>query len=828
MINYILEVSFCWSIFYLAYYFLFGKETFFHVNRGYLLTTLIVGLLLPVFDFSLPNFGAEEELSLGEYLTPITTGLTSVEEVVGVTITASALEPGLNLWTVLQWVYWLGVIFFSLRFLIGVSQIVREYRQAKIESKGSYQLVRTQTIHLPFSFFSCLFWSDQVDYNEVDKAKILDHELAHIRQGHSFDVVLLEILSIFLWCSPLIHLYNNELRNLHEYLADAAVLATTKTKQYGQLLLRQSQSGMQLAVANNFIHSQLKKRIKMMTKNKSSKLAYLKYSLSIPLLVLLMSVFAQKISIAQSLSELNEKPEAVVEVPTEIDGDPIYKVVHEMPRFPGCEEEESLALKKKCATQKMLMFIYSNIRYPKEARQLNIEGTCVVRFVVGEQGKILEPQLVRTLGGGIGEECLRVVNLMNEQHKRWTPGKLENGKAVKVYFNLPVKFQLESSGPTKKEEKEELATEDEVIFKVVEEMPKFPGCEAIEGDQAKQDCANKKMLEFIYANVKYPEEALKKGVEGVNVVRFIVDETGNITEPTVVRDIGSGTGEEVIRIVKLMQALPEKWTPGRQKGKAVKVYFNLPVKFKLDGGVKKQNENVAAATTPIVAKEKNVFKSVQEMPRFPGSEKVKNKQQRELAAQKKLLEFVYKNLTYPAAAKEEGVEGTVVVNFTVDKNGTIINPKILRKIGSGCEEAVLAMIDKMPTWIPGKKDGKAVNVAYNLPVKFKLPAQEELVTIVAIGNEATKDKKVATLALEDFKTFPNPSRGKINLQFKGAATPTTLQIVDATGKSIFEESLTRFEGVYQKEIDLSKAAKGTYNIVISQGAKAFVKSIVLQ
>ncbi len=816
MINYILEVSFCWSIFYLAYYFLFGKETFFHVNRGYLLTTLIVGLLLPVFNFSLPSFGAQQELSLGEYLTPITTGLTSVEEVVGVTITASALEPGLNLWTVLQWVYWLGVIFFGLRFLIGISQIIREYRRATIESKGNYRLVRTQAIHVPFSFFSCLFWSDQVDYNEIDKAKILDHELAHIRQGHSFDVMLTEVLSIFLWCSPLIHLYNNELRNLHEYLADAAVLATTKTKQYGQLLLRQSQSGMQVAVANNFIHSQLKKRIKMMTKNKSSKLAYLKYSLSIPLLVLLMSIFAQKISIAQSLSELNEKSDVATVAPTEMDGDPIYKVVHEMPRFPGCEEEGSLALKQKCATQKMLMFIYSNIRYPKEARQSNIEGTCVVRFVVDEQGKILQPQTVRTLGGGIGEECLRVINLMNEQNKRWTPGKLENGKAVKVYFNLPVKFQLESSGPTKKEaaEKEELAGNEDVIFKVVEEMPKFPGCAEMEEGQAKQDCANQKMLEFIYANVKYPAEALKKGVEGINVVRFVVDEMGNITEPTMLRDIGSGTGEEVIRIVKLMQTLPEKWTPGKQKGKAVKVYFNLPVKFKLEGPAEKQAENVS--------------KSVVEMPRFPGSENIENKEERVLAAQKKLLQFVYKNLTYPATAKEAGVEGTVVVNFIVDANGIITKPKVLRKIGSGCEEAVLAMIDKMPTWIPGQQDGKAVSVAYNLPVKFKLPTSEELVTIVATGNESAKDKKGTTLALENFKTFPNPSQGKINLQFKGTATATNVQIVDATGKTVFEESLTRFEGVYQKEIDLSKAAKGTYSIVISQGAKTFVKSIVLQ
>ena len=108
-------------------------------------------------------------------------------------------------------------------------------------------------------------------------------------------------------------------------------------------------------------------------------------------------------------------------------------------------------------------------------------------------------------------------------------------------------------------------------------MPKFPGCEN-EGDEAaKKACAQKKMLEFIYGNIKYPSIARENGVEGTVVVRFVIDKTGAITAPEIVRDIGAGCGAEALRIVQMMP----KWNAGKQRGRPVKVQFNLPVKFKL-------------------------------------------------------------------------------------------------------------------------------------------------------------------------------------------------------------------------------------------------------
>lgn len=120
----------------------------------------------------------------------------------------------------------------------------------------------------------------------------------------------------------------------------------------------------------------------------------------------------------------------------------------------------------------------------------------------------------------------------------------------------------------------------EEIFKVVEQMPRFAGCEDLAGSDAeKKTCAEKKMLEFVYEHIKYPNVARENGIEGMVVIQFVVASDGAIQDARIVRDIGGQCGEEALRIVKMMP----KWIPGRQRGKPVKVLFNLPVKFELKG-----------------------------------------------------------------------------------------------------------------------------------------------------------------------------------------------------------------------------------------------------
>ena len=113
-----------------------------------------------------------------------------------------------------------------------------------------------------------------------------------------------------------------------------------------------------------------------------------------------------------------------------------------MPRFPGCEDEADKAAKKACADKKMLEYIYKNIKYPAIARENGVEGMVVVQFVVEKDGTVTDAKVVRDIGAQCGQEALRVVNLMNNEGIRWTPGK-QRGRPVRVQFNLPVRFKLE-------------------------------------------------------------------------------------------------------------------------------------------------------------------------------------------------------------------------------------------------------------------------------------------------------------------------------------------------------------------------------------------------
>jgi protein TonB len=121
------------------------------------------------------------------------------------------------------------------------------------------------------------------------------------------------------------------------------------------------------------------------------------------------------------------------------------------------------------------------------------------------------------------------------------------------------------------------------IIKIAEQMPRFPGCEEMGGtNKEKEECAKKKLLEYIYSKLKYPPWARENRVEGTAVVSFVVDIDGSIVNIELLRDPGGGIGEAAIKTVESMNSMPEKWTPGKQNGRKVKVLYTLPVRFRLE------------------------------------------------------------------------------------------------------------------------------------------------------------------------------------------------------------------------------------------------------
>ncbi|MEM1120675.1 MAG: TonB family protein, partial [Bacteroidota bacterium] len=602
-------------LFYTIYSLLLSKETFFTINRWYLLSTLILGLLIPVFTVDFITFFDPKPTSGVVYLAE---GFSELEVVIQDSV-EQAQTVDYSWLTLVQLIYLLGLGVAFYKLLYGFRQIYALYRAGSIIKKGKYNLVLTNTPHLPFSFFNYLFWNKDTVLEEQDSGKILSHELAHINQWHSLDVLFLEFLSILLWFSPPIYWYKKSLRTVHEYLADAYVLRNTKKKQYGHLLIRQVQSGMQISLANNFIHSQLKQRIKMMTRNKSRRKQLMRYLPVLPLLLLMVLVFANK-KVQQNLETTTAKATLAVAEVFENDTPPI---------FPGGEKA-------------MLGLIYKNIRYPAKARKKGIYGTTKLQFVVEKDGTINSPQIVGEIGGGIEADILRVFQLMQDLPDRWAPATV-NGEAVRTTFELPFNFRLEgyeSNGETIIREKSitkkglwitvtglyadapvksepylkkfyetnkvpPQEKDEEPVYKVVEQMPRFPGCDGGYSAELKE-CGDQKMLDYIYANVKYPKAAREAGIQGTVVIRFIIKKDGSIDAAEIVRNVGAGTGEEALRVVNLMKEQDIKWIAGKQDGEAVNVYFNLPIKFKLTDDkknqVKDKEHSMAGITTNLAIK----------------------------------------------------------------------------------------------------------------------------------------------------------------------------------------------------------------------------------
>lgn len=312
----------------------------------------------------------------------------------------------------------------------------------------------------------------------------------------------------------------------------------------------------------------------------------------------------------------------------------IFKVVEESPRFPGCESLSSMDEKKKCAAEKMLQYLYQNIRYPDQARKDSIQGRAVITFVIEKDGRITDAEIVRDLGGGCGAEALRVINLMNSMPEKWIPGK-QGGKSVAVQFNIPIAFKLsgnsssnlspsansfDKNGPSVATSQLILKSKTgQEIFKVVEEAPRFPGCENLVDIDAKKKCADEKMLQFLYQNIKYPLEAKEKGIQGRVVIGFVIEADGTVGESAIVKEIGGGCGAEALRVINLMNTLHEKWIPGKQRGNAVAVQYNIPMAFKLENGsmpapkesTEKEITKVLVTAAPPDNQKRDVVKSME-------------------------------------------------------------------------------------------------------------------------------------------------------------------------------------------------------------------------
>lgn len=449
---YILKSSVCLAAFYLFYRLLMARETFHRFNRFALLGILLLSCLLPLIEVNVKQEPEVRQtmLTLGQLLM-----MADAES----SATVGAVEEATVTWVQMALLAYLsGILFFAFRNACSLMRLLMLLKSGSRQHVDCYLPGRREHVTLivhnkevaPFSWMKYIVISRK-DLEENGR-EILIHELAHIRNRHSLDLLVADVCVFFQWFNPASWLMKQELQNIHEYEADEAVIEEgVDAKQYQLLLIKKAVGTRLYSMANSFNHSKLKKRITMMLKEKSSPWACLKYLYVLPVAAVAVTAFARpevsekveeisavkvndlaaivETKVAESVGDTT-KPAGVTYVPVEVNeklkGTPVLTVVEQMPAYPG-------------GMAALMEYFKENMRYPASAKERGLQGRVTVQFVVDKDGSIKEPKVIRSIDQELDEEALRLVKSMS----KWEPGR-QNGEPVAVKFAVPVPFKLDA------------------------------------------------------------------------------------------------------------------------------------------------------------------------------------------------------------------------------------------------------------------------------------------------------------------------------------------------------------------------------------------------
>ena len=456
---YILKSSVCLAIFYLFYRLLLARETFHRFNRFSLLGILLLSCLLPLVEVSV-----KQETEVHQTMLTLEQ-LLMMADAVNATEAGARAETATVTWIqVALLVYLAGIVFFAFRNVYSLVRLLMLLKSGKKEDIGSYLPGRKERVTLivhncdiaPFSWMGYIVISRK-DLEENGR-EILIHELAHIHNRHSWDLLVADVCIFFQWFNPASWLLKQELQNIHEFEADETVIKEgVDAKQYQLLLIKKAVGTRLYSMANSFNHSKLKKRITMMLKEKSSPWARLKYLYVLPVAAIAVTAFARP-EISETAEEISAVKvndlTAIVEakaiksteesvqistvsqdtvkvnyVPTEVSrklqGTAVFEVVEEMPEFPG-------------GVDAMMEYLQKELRYPESAKEKGIQGRVTVQFIIDKEGNVTNSKVTRSVDKDMDAEAIRLVKAM----PKWKPG-MQKGKAVAVKYTVPVVFRLE-------------------------------------------------------------------------------------------------------------------------------------------------------------------------------------------------------------------------------------------------------------------------------------------------------------------------------------------------------------------------------------------------
>ncbi|MCX6318242.1 MAG: energy transducer TonB [Bacteroidetes bacterium] len=538
------------------YHFALRNNKFHQYNRFYLLAATVISLVIPFLNIPFYFTAEEKESSFLLQTITVISPATSAPGDVPV-YTPSQESSGLSLSSIVWYSYLLVIALLLFRFLFSLLQIRRIIRKYPSEQLGEIRFLNTTEPGTPYSFFHWLFWNRNIELNSAKGEQVFRHELFHITQKHSYDIMYAELLTTLGWFNPFFHLMKKELKAIHEFLADQFAVHENKKWEYAEFLLMHALQTNH-SLVNPFFHTQIKRRIAMITKPATTGHQYARKLLVIPIAVITFALFAFSYHEKAVNSGNSPQLSSDTTIPT----------------------KQAFLWGSKPGQQIQL-----------NARHLWISNDAVKRITDQEKALVIingeTTTIQRLRNKTVNADSIFIYRSDNPKAISLYGEKARDG--AMVFVNAVLTDGLQTIPDVN----------SNIIFTKVETAPSFVG-----GDNAWKNFLQKNLDASIPVKNNAPT-----GNYSV-IIMFTVDKNGAISNISPLTKYGYGMEKEAMRVIQLSPI----WNPANQNGQIVKAIHKQPVTFvvnKKDGTV---------SPTPATADDNRIFSKVEIEPYFPGGE----------------------------------------------------------------------------------------------------------------------------------------------------------------------------------------------------------------
>jgi len=569
MTDFLIKSSLSLGVLLIAYYLFLEKEKMHQFNRFYLL----FGLL---FSFTIPFITIEIIQKVYTHQETTTLSVIPMEEITSIPI----IENPTNYWLIAAWsLYGVITLALLLQFVLNIWKLNTRTKTNPTINYKNAKLVLVKEKTLPYTFLDHIFINETDYHDRKIEDELYTHELIHVNQKHTLDILFIEMLKVIFWFNPIFIFYKKAIQLNHEFLADEKVVKSHKNVPFYQnLLLSKANANPTYYLASNLNYSVTKKRLIMMTKTASTVRSISKKLLLIPLFSGIIFFGCLK-TIAQEKAIIYQEKSLEKKSTKESKRDAYYAGV----RIIGKNKQDNTSINKiyeeLTPEEKKTYLDYVPDPYikkqPSDKEYNNFKNSKKYAIWIDEKNvpnEALENYSPKDFAYFIGS------NVYKNARRKNFPQPFQYHLYTHNYFDKNLKnSHLKFSGKTinitigneqRKENQKKTSTiktknqDPSAIYSTagLTEKPEFPG-------------GMENFYKFVGENYTRPKTPEEVKLAGKVYITFIVEADGNLSDFKVLRDIGYGTGEEAVRVLKLSP----KWTPGEINGEAVRTLYSLPI-----------------------------------------------------------------------------------------------------------------------------------------------------------------------------------------------------------------------------------------------------------